>query len=123
MGGGAAAAIGPYVVPVIVGTAIVIGGIYAWEEWKSYSKGGKQNKKDTAFEPLTPAEIDKRLEEAKKAGDKALVERLKTEQKARKTRNAQKRKNKSIVCDPNASGDEEEEDFEDAEGPTEAYSE
>jgi len=51
------------------------------------------------------------------------VERLKTQQKSNRTRNAQKRKNKSLICDPNAPGDEEDEDFEDAEGPTEAYSE
>jgi RHS repeat-associated protein len=100
-------AIGPALVPALVATSLVAIGIYAWEEWQSWSKGGKQKISDTELAPLSPEEIGRRLEEAKRTGDKAMKKRLEKQQKSNRDRNAQKRKDRALTCDPEQPDEED----------------
>ncbi len=68
---------------VIAGTTAVAKTIY-------FAKGGKQNKKSSEFSDVSDAELDKMYKDPKTS--KKQKQKIKTEQKARKTRHSSQKK-------------------------------
>ena len=67
-----------------LGAGVLVGGIIY------FAKGGKQNKKSSEFQGVSDAELDNMYKDPNTS--KAQKQKIKTEQKARKTRHSSQKK-------------------------------